>query len=518
MPISFTSIDWIFNWVQQPTWKLVGLFFLNGLWIVFFWWFIKEVYEAFQFWTGGMWSDLNRKFIYLAIDVPSDTEQTPAAMEAIFNQFAGAHGTQTMYEAVIGGEFQDWFSFEIVSLEGYVQYIIRCPEAWRDLVEAGIYAQYPDAEISEVSDYTQDVPSEWPDEEWDFFGTGYKLDRPNAYPIKTYNEFEDKLRGELVDPMAALLEIMSKIGKGEQIWYQILAKPIVEPDWVPEAQDEINKIIDRPVAEKKVGGLLGFLLDIPHALVKTVDNVAGTDLTVSSTGGDETDELTKSPMFKLTPGERTVLEDMERKTGKLAYKCRIRIAYFAKRSVYSKARGLGPVVGAIKQFNDASKNWLKVEKKSWTKANYWFKKARVYQRQNSFHKAYVGRSTYAGDAPSQFVLNSEELATIYHFPMMSVKAPLVKRTGAKKSEPPSTLPTGEIGGISVPLPEPGDLPPPEIRVPEEQAPEPPPTLPIEDGTTDIPAPPEPEEPTTQSAVSTVVDESQVRYIEIPDEE
>ncbi len=512
MPISFTSIDWIFNWITQPTWKLVALLFVNGVWLIFFKWFLDEVWEAFQFWTSGIYSARSRRFIFLAVDVPAITEQSPAAMEAIFNQLAGAHGTSTWVEEKIGGEFQDWFSFEIVSLEGYVQYIIRCPESWRDLVEAAVYAQYPDAEVSEVKDYTKDVPSVWPNKDWEFFGTGYALDKPNAYPIKTYNEFEDKLRGELIDPMGALLEIMSKIGKGEQIWYQILAIPIVEPDWVPDAQNEINKMIDRPLKLKKRGGILGFLLDIPHLLVKTLDATTGTELTVSSSGDDNTDEIGKSPMFKLTPGERTVLEDMERKTGKLAYKCRIRIAYFAKHSVYSKARGVGPVVGAIKQFEDASKNRLKVEKRSWTKANYWFKKARIYQRQNSFYAAISGRSTYAGDTPGKFVLNSEELATIYHFPMMSVKAPLVKRTGAKKSEPPTTLPTGDIGGISMPLPDTAPEPP-ELQIPFS---------PLSGTVANIPVANEllkniPAQPEAPMSDPIMPDDSQVKYIQIPDD-
>ena len=38
------------------------------------------------------------------------------------------------------------------------------------------------------------------------------------------------------------------------------------------------------------------------------------------------------------------------------------------------------------------------------------------------------------------ILNTEELATVYHFPVMTVKTPFVKRTESKKSEPPVSLP------------------------------------------------------------------------------
>lgn len=510
-------LELILLWVQEPTWKLVALMFFNGFWIVVVWWLLQEVWETFQFWTAGMWSQKNRKHIFLAIDVPSDTEQTPAAMEAIFNQLAGAHGSSTWWDSRWKGEFLDWFSFEIVSLDGYVQYIIRCPEVQRDLVEAAIYAQYPDAEISEVADYVDDVPTTWPQEDWDFFGTGYILRKPDAYPIKTYNEFEDSIRGELVDPMSAMLEIMSKIGKGEQIWYQVVAKPIVDSDWLPQAQDEIDKLTDRYKAPER-GGIIGFLLKIPHMITSLIDSFADTQFVQSGGGDDGGNELAKSPMFSLTPGERSVLEDMERKTGKLAYKCYIRIAYVGKRANYSKARGVGPVVGAMKQFTDPSKNSFHITKHSWTKANYWFKKPRVYQRMQSFYDAYASRSLFAGDQPGGFVLNSEELATIYHFPMMSVKAPMVKRTGAKKSEPPSSLPIGEIGGMSIDLNRGASL-----ANASSSAPEPP-------STSSMPEPPSsaPEPPSVQSkiendapkqgvqGVSTVVNEDDVKMISIPD--
>ena len=67
------------------------------------------------------------------------------------------------------------FSFELVSIDGYIQYLIRTPKRYRDLIESAIYAQYPDAEISEAVDYTENIPHQYPDDEYGAWGTELNL-------------------------------------------------------------------------------------------------------------------------------------------------------------------------------------------------------------------------------------------------------------------------------------------------------------------------------------------------------
>ncbi len=458
MPLSFFSTAWIFDWAQSPTWRLAGLLLLNVMWIPLMWWFFHEFWDCWMNYINEFF-DSKRQFVVLAVDVPRDTEQTPYGMEAIFNQLEGAHGTFTGWEIKWLGAFQEWFSFEIVSIDGYVQYIVRCQKDLRDIVEASIYAQYPDAEITEVRDYVNDVPHKFPDDEWDFMATEYNLAREDAYPIRVFKDFEDKVRGELIDPMAALLEIMSKIGKGEQIWYQVLMKPIVDPDWVPEAQHVIDELVEKESHDDDHASIFKSILMFPITLVDKLTAFVFPNF-VGGGHDEHPREAPRTNVMSLTPGERLVVEEMERKISKLAYKVRIRIVYIAKKEVYSKARGFGPVIGAVKQFNDGTRNYFKVGKKSWTKANYALKKARTYARQNKFMAAYAGRSMSAGEAVDAYVLNTEELATIYHFPMASVKAPLLKRTGSRKSEPPATLPVDFGTGSSVSVPDKPDAPEP----------------------------------------------------------
>ena len=41
------------------------------------------------------------------------------------------------------------------------------------------------------------------------------------------------------------------------------------------------------------------------------------------------------------------------------------------------------------------------------------------------------------------IMNTEELATIFHFPLVSVGAPMLRRVETRKGEPPAHLPIVE---------------------------------------------------------------------------
>jgi len=45
-----------------------------------------------------------------------------------------------------------------------------------------------------------------------------------------------------------------------------------------------------------------------------------------------------------------------------------------------------------------------------------------------------------GHKSGPFIMNTEELATIYHFPGEVSKTPSLSRISAKKAEPPTNLP------------------------------------------------------------------------------
>jgi len=55
----------------------------------------------------------------------------------------------------------------------------------------------------------------------------------------------------------------------------------------------------------------------------------------------------------------------------------------------------------------------------------------AYQKRSYFYPPHIGQS---------FVLNIEELATVFHFPGRVAETPTFGRIEAKKSQPPINLP------------------------------------------------------------------------------
>ncbi|MFH0856441.1 MAG: hypothetical protein V1860_00910 [bacterium] len=381
------------------------------------------------------------KFILLAIDVPKNNEQTPKAVEQIFAHLAGAHSSPNLVEQYWDGYVQPWFSLEIISIDGYIQFLIYAPEMYRDLVEAAIYAQYPDAEISEVEDYADKVPQSYPDKEWDIWGTELILVRPDCYPLRTYQEFEHSLSEDMKDPMAALLEMMGRLQEGEQAWIQIIINPI-EQKWKEKCDNEVKKIVKEKIPEKKtaVDSLLNGFLGQLNSFATSIGEI------IVSAGETKPEKKKDEPyniVMNLTEGERVIVKSIQEKSAKIGYQCKIRQIYVGKKEVFSKQRGVSGIFGAIKQFNTNDRNSLKPEKKVViTKINYFFKKSREAVRKTKIVNNYRKRSLGNGTS-KKFIFNIEELATLWHFPMMQVKAPLIKKAEVKKVEPPFNLPTGE---------------------------------------------------------------------------
>lgn len=436
------NLDRIILGIPSGNPAIVGSYlFLHGGWIVVLFVFI---YAAIEIWLE------NRRELYaksvrcilLAIDVPKETEQSPQAVEQIFAALAATYSRGTVWQRWWLGKTPDSFSFEIISLGGYTQFLIHTPEMYRDLIEASVYAQYPDAEVNEVEDYVNRIPLNFDTQNYDLWGTELQLNKSEVYPIKTYVEFEHTLSQELKDPMAQFLEIMSRIKPDEDVWFQIIVSPVTD-HWKSKAKKEIDKIIKQEVKKGGIGWLFTyFFVQLPSQVLSTVtETVLAGVIEPSSTTVTTVrpEKQTVRTIQQLTPDEKDVVTAIGRKASKLGFKTKCRIIYWGRRETFLKGRGVSGILGAIQQYNSLNLNGFRTSKKLTTKAEYFLKESRINKKQRRILFHYAKRSNSRGHGAG-YILNTEELATIYHFPVVKVKAPLVKKTESKKAEPPAGLP------------------------------------------------------------------------------
>jgi hypothetical protein len=147
-------------------------------------------------------------------------------------------------------------------------------------------------------------------------------------------------------------------------------------------------------------------------------------------------------MLMMTPGERNRMEALERKASKIQFKCKIRFIYVGKKEVFSKGKIVQSFIGSIKQFNTNDLQALKPDgKKVGVNGSLvFFKERRNNRRKTTLVRAYQNRSGSVGSYP--FYLGVDELASLWHLVSKDVKAPQLKKTEAKKVEPPMNLPFG----------------------------------------------------------------------------
>ena len=430
------DIGRLYDFFLEPPNKILWFAFKNGGWLVLI---ISVFIGAFYFWLKKRREKYlaNIKQQLLAIDIPKDNEQSLVAVEQIFATLAGIKSGPNLYEKYWLGKTQLSYSLEIISLEGYIQFLIRTPEQFRDLVEAAIYAQYPEAEITEVDDYISLIPEgiHKPDSDYSFWGTEFTFTKDSAYPIRTYKSFEHSLTQLFIDPMASLLESMSKLGPGEQIGLQLVIAPAGD-DWKEKGYGLIKKIIGEKVESAKNLGdkIIEQSLDLMGKFSEGVYKIWG------DIEDEDVDSAHPNLYQYLTSGQKNVVEAMEAKLAKISFGSTFRIYYLAKKDRFQKGRGVSSIIGAINQFNSSDLNAFKKHKKFTTDADYFFVNQRVAYIQKKLIKLYKKRSR---EGTNEFYLNTEELATLYHFPTITVKAPLLKKTESRKAEAPTSLPLAE---------------------------------------------------------------------------
>lgn len=455
--------EWVDKIILSSFWWVI--LFIIILWVPFLrvWWWIflplmlmVQLKTLFLWWIGWDFYIAKRKWVLLEIIPPREVLIPFKAMEDVFSSIWPIMDIANFREIWCEGELKwgpEWLSWEIVSIEGKIHFYLRVGQHHRHSVESALYGHYPDLEIHEVADYVKLVPQTAPNDEWDCYGEDWEYLRPDPYPVKTYEKFFEP-QGERIsaeekriDPIISLLEAMSKLGPGEHYWVQFTAVPVPdhdEPEWRKEGEKIVNKIAKRP-EEKKEPTLWEDLVNILGMVVKGPEK-EGSGEGAKYSWPTEEDEETGERQISLTPGERELVTEIENKMKKPAWKTNIRGFYVAKRENWNSSHRVITRT-YMGHFGTSDMNSFGFVSGSRPKVHFFMRKRRAFLRARKMFRMAVLRFPpfYPDRKTSCPILSSEELATMWHFPIRvsGMVSSTMKNVESKKAGPPPNLPIEE---------------------------------------------------------------------------
>lgn len=383
------------------------------------------------------------KWVLLEIQVPREVIKTPAAMELVFSNALFHKSGKGFWEEFMIGAPWLWFSLEIVSIDGRVHFFIRTPTRIRDLVETQIYAQYPQAKVVEVEDYVFDIPQYEKDGGWNMWGCEFHKLKEDFLPIRSYKDWGDDMKTGVkeefkVDPITPVIEYLGSLPKGEQVWIQIVVRQSIKK----YHSHKTGKHIDF------YKGSIEFLEKLVEGYVRVHDM-------------DKPNVPTAKQVF-LPDHLKPVVAAITENTAKIHFDCGIRLITLADKKLISdddfnslrrSSRLLfrqyaKPNMNEIDRINSTQFDapWSDPTGLALTAMKR--RMLNFYRMRTFFHPPIqfafkypaVINMFFPSGKPDIFVVSSEELATLYHFPGMVSETPSFKRIESKIAKPPSNLP------------------------------------------------------------------------------
>lgn len=311
-----------------------------------------------------------------------------AVAESLFSALGGLKAERGFGAWLTGRA--DEFAFEIVVSGGIISFYASAPRRYKEFLEQQIHAQYPHASIEEAADYNIFVPR------GEILGTTLRFKRPSAFPIKSFRKLDS-------DSLGAITNSMSKIAPPDGAAVQIVAR---------SARGYWRRLGLKIAREMQQG----------KSLKKVLQEATFLGRLQSAVKPAKKEGKTPPKEYKLSPLEEEMIKGLEEKSAKAGMDTNIRILVSSldreKASLY-----LDNIVNAFAQFN-------------------------IYEYGNSFARKnprlltkFVRDFIYRSfDEKNKMVLNAEEFASVFHFPLPSTETPNIKWLGARSAPPPPNLP------------------------------------------------------------------------------
>ncbi len=326
-------------------------------------------------------------------ETPKTEKEIIAVMEQLYSSFSNIRETKDVF--FYG---QPHLTFEIATPETgeEISFYISMPRRYETIIEKQIHGFYSDASIKKVEDYNIFNP------EGKVAGSYLKLAKNYALPFRTYKDLE-------TDPLNEILSALSKVSeKGEGVSIQILIRPTLMK-WQKLSRDitmEMQKGKSFSQAKSSKGG-------------NTLGQIAK-DLRKGSKDNQTQEEM--RPI--ITAGQEETIKAIGNKAKKVGFDVNLRLLVSAPDQNRADEL-LSHLESSFVQFDapDMNKfNPFRMKKGRGLKNLIYDFSFRLFNQQN------------------RMLLNTEELTSIFHFPIASTETPKVKFLKTEQAAPPANMP------------------------------------------------------------------------------
>lgn len=281
-------------------------------------------------------------------------------------------------------------------------FYVSVPKKLRSTIEKQIHSYFPNASIEKISDYTIFTPKSFT------AATILGLKNKHALPIRTYkmidvdplNEISNSLSKFKTEEEGAALQLIIIPARGK---WNALGKSIAHNmQQGKQLKDVHSNSLTRKVGEE-IGKGLG---DMVHGMVGNQS---------------QNDSFSDKKIIQLTPEEQELIKSIERKSTKIGFEVNIRLLA----SAGSQERAdeiLAQIENSFSQFENPGVNYFKIKKRLKTKDIAFDYIFRNFNEENAI------------------ILNTEEVASIFHFPISTTETPKIKWLKAGAAPPPINIP------------------------------------------------------------------------------
>lgn len=320
------------------------------------------------------------------------------AMEQLMSSLSILKGKTSFFKKLFYDVPNIVFEIANPSSSEEIFFYLSVPKVFRESVEKQVHSFFPHAVIEKVPDYTIFSPGSFA------AVSVLELKESHALPLKTYRTLD-------IDPLNEISNSLSKLHTAEEgAAIQVLLSS-TSGGW----RKESHSIAQNMQEGKRLKDAR------KNSLAKDIGIGVGNGLVTAFSNSKKTSPQEEKKIVNLTPEEQELVKSIDSKASKAAFNVNIRL--LASAATQERAEEiLAHLENAFGQFENPEINSFRVKKRLKTKNT-------VYD--------YIFRNV---DNESSMVLNVEELASIFHFPISTTETPKIKWLKSGAAAPPVNIP------------------------------------------------------------------------------